>query len=73
MLNIQQMLFNVELLLNCLSPGDFLLIYLIIPQTLCVKTLELYSLSTTTSLQNFQPMPLFFSIDERQDDILEVS
>lgn len=73
MLNIQQMLFNMELLLNCLSPGDFLLIYLIIPQTLCVKTLELYSLSTTTSLQNFQSIPLSFSIDERQDSILEVS
>lgn len=51
MLTIQQMFFNVELLLNCFSPGDFLPIYLIIPQSVHAKTLESHSLRTAMTLQ----------------------
>lgn len=61
------MLFNMELLPNCFSPGDFLPIYLIIPQSLCVKTLESHSLSTIVSLQRFQSVPLSLSTDEEKE------
>ena len=61
------MLFNVELVFNYFSPGDFLLIYLIIPQPLCVRTLESHSLSTTMSLQSFQSVPLSLSVDEERE------
>lgn len=77
MLNIQQMLFNVELLLNCFSPGDFLPIYLIIPQPQRVKTLDSHGLSTTMSSQSSQSVPLSLPTDEekeaRREDNLEVS
>lgn len=45
------MFFNVELLLNCFSPGAFLPIYLIIPQSVHAQTLESHSLSTAMTLQ----------------------
>lgn len=61
------MLFNVELVLNYFSPGDFLFIYLSNPQSLCVKTLESHSLSTTTSLQSCQSVPLSLSVDEETE------
>lgn len=44
LLDVQQMLFNVELLFNYFNLGSFLIIYLITPQFLCAHNTALVSI-----------------------------